>query len=61
MRKHPGKTIARIFDFVVIPEDGDTPESLKQVELRRVAEFAELAVNRVEVERKIQGITQGEG
>jgi len=50
MRKAPGKLEACIYDFVVLPDDGSGPESLKKVELARVAEFAELATNKDEVE-----------
>lgn len=51
MRKSPetGKVHARIFDMVVLQAKSDTPENLRRVELERVDEFAELAINREEV------------
>ena len=54
LRRAPGKTIAEIFDFVVRPPTIDASDSragfkagrkLIQNEMRRVAEFASLAVN----------------
>lgn len=49
MRKAVGKTEAVIYDFVVLPKDQGGPESLRKVELKRIHEFAELAINRNQV------------
>ena len=46
MRKSPGKSLARIFDFVVTPPDVEkTLEKLREKERDRCLEFAKLAVN----------------
>jgi superfamily II DNA or RNA helicase len=52
MRRSPetGKTHAVIYDMVVLQGDLNTPDALRRTELKRVAEFAELAMNRLEVE-----------
>jgi superfamily II DNA or RNA helicase len=48
MRKFPGKELARIYDFVVLPP----PEfrSLQATEIRRIKEFGQLAINYREIE-----------
>ena len=51
LRRSPGKKLARIFDFVVVLPEGahdgsGAARKLIQAELKRVAEFASLAVNR---------------
>lgn len=60
MRKALGKDRAVIYDFVVVPPDGDGPESLKRIELKRILEFAGLAVNATEVEALITKNGMGE-
>jgi superfamily II DNA or RNA helicase len=47
MRKFPGKELARIYDFVVLPP----PEfrSLQETEIRRIKEFGQLAINYPEI------------
>ena len=50
MRKSPGKTLATIYDFVVVPpEDETSMERLRENERDRCLEFARLAVNASEV------------
>ena len=48
MRRFPGKDLAKIFDFVVLPP----PEfrSLQETEIRRIREFGQLAINYPEIE-----------
>lgn len=53
MRRSPGKPLARIYDFVVLPPE-DKFESLRSKELKRAKEFAELAVNSLEVTSYIE-------
>ena len=53
MRKSPGKELARIYDFIVLPPE-DKFESLRTKELRRALEFAELATNSVEVSGRLK-------
>ena len=60
MRKYPGKSIAVIYDMVVLPDDADMPESLRTTELNRVGEFGLLAVNKAEIESQIQAQLGGE-
>ena len=48
LRRCPGKTGARIFDFIVIPSPGSIPEVAKYLlerEMPRFAEFTDLAEN----------------
>ena len=47
LRKAPGKTIARLHDFIVVPPDAESPagQSILRSELRRAEEFASLADN----------------
>ena len=47
MRQSPatGKDRAVIFDFVVLGEDGDGMDGLRQKELQRIFEFSGLALN----------------
>lgn len=57
MRVSPGKEIAEIFDFCVIPSAESSQEgigNLIRVELNRIAEFAEVALNRATVLETIQ-------
>jgi superfamily II DNA or RNA helicase len=53
MRKSPGKKLARIYDFIVLPPE-DKFESLRTKELKRALEFAELATNSVEVSGRLK-------
>ncbi len=47
LRRAPGKTLARLHDFIVVPPDTAAPlsASILRAELRRAEEFAGLAVN----------------
>ena len=47
LRKAPGKTLARLHDFIVVPPDAESPagQSILRSELRRAEEFASLAEN----------------
>ena len=47
LRRAPGKTIARLHDFIVVPPDAELPsgQSILRSELRRAEEFASLAEN----------------
>jgi superfamily II DNA or RNA helicase len=46
MRTFPGKEIAQIFDICVLPNDNDELiKSIRDVELRRIEEFANDAIN----------------
>lgn len=61
LRRSPGKTIATIHDFVVVLPEGAKDESgaarkLIASELRRVAEFSALAVNRFEAYEALRPI-----
>jgi DNA phosphorothioation system restriction enzyme len=54
LRRYPGKEMAEIFDFLVVPpdsglEDHGTERRLLRRELQRYAEFADLALNGGEV------------
>ena len=59
LRKSPGKEIAKIYDFIVYSnnpstsdeysEFGTSEENLMRTELKRISEFANLAVNSDEV------------
>lgn len=62
MRRSPetGKTTATIFDMVVLQGDANLPDSLRRIELKRVAEFAELAINRTEVEALVRDMVEKE-
>lgn len=54
MRKSPGKTLATIYDFVVVPpEDETSMERLRENERDRCLEFARLAVNASDVTQVI--------
>jgi superfamily II DNA or RNA helicase len=56
MRRSPetGKESAKIYDMVVLQAKDNTPENLRRIELKRVEEFAELAINRDEIQSVIQ-------
>jgi superfamily II DNA or RNA helicase len=56
MRRSPetGKESAKIYDMVVLQAKSNTPENLRRIELQRVGEFAELAINRDEIHAVIQ-------
>lgn len=56
MRRSPetGKESAKIYDMVVLQAKANTPENLRRIELHRVGEFAELAINRAEIHATIQ-------
>lgn len=62
LRRHPGKDRARIIDLVVVPAPDAvvdaTSRSLLRSELRRMAEFAALAINHGEVEGLLVPIRQ---
>jgi superfamily II DNA or RNA helicase len=63
LRRSPGKTIANIYDFVVVlPEDqrdaSSAARNLVRGELKRVAEFSTLAVNRFEAYNALRDILQ---
>lgn len=52
MRPHLGKKKATIYDFCVLPEEPDAPTgdlALRQVELKRISEFGDDALNRDQV------------
>lgn len=56
MRRSPetGKESAKIYDMVVLQAKNNTPENLRRIELQRVGEFAELAINQDEIIATIQ-------
>jgi hypothetical protein len=56
MRRSPetGKESAKIYDMVVLQAKANTPENLRRIELQRVEEFAELAINRDEIQTIIR-------
>lgn len=56
MRKSPstGKEKAVIYDFVVLGDDGDGMDGLRQKELQRIHEFSGLALNREEIEKLLE-------
>jgi superfamily II DNA or RNA helicase len=61
LRKSPGKTIATIHDFIVILPPSTYDESgharkLIESELRRVAEFSALALNRTEAYERLRDV-----
>lgn len=61
LRKSPGKTIATIHDFIVILPPSTYDESgharnLMESELRRVAEFSALALNRTEAYERLRDV-----
>lgn len=63
LRKAPGKNLAKIYDFVVLPaNDSLAGKSLKKAEALRINDFALLAVNKLEIEKIIedQGLTYDE-
>ncbi|MCR4874465.1 MAG: DEAD/DEAH box helicase family protein [Clostridia bacterium] len=45
LRKHPSKTIADIFDVIVLPQDADS-KKMALIELRRFYEYAKLSYNK---------------
>ena len=47
LRRAPGKMLARLHDFIVVPPDAESPagQSILRSELRRAEEFASLAEN----------------
>ena len=56
LRKHPGKEIANIYDFIVVPNLKNEPESVKNIlksEKKRYEEFVNSAKNRVDCRIKI--------
>ncbi len=56
LRKHPGKDIANIYDFIVVPNLKNEPESVKNIlklEKKRYEEYVNSAKNRVECRIKI--------
>jgi superfamily II DNA or RNA helicase len=56
MRNFAGKSFARIYDFVVLPEDNlseGPAENLRAIEIKRILEFSEDAMNEDEIIEKI--------
>lgn len=54
LRKSPGKYLAVIYDFVILPiNDSSASKSLRTAELERIKDFTELALNKTEVENKL--------
>lgn len=56
LRKHPGKEIANIYDFIVVPNIKNEPESVKNIlktEKKRYEEYVNSAKNRVDCRIKI--------
>jgi len=54
LRKAPGKEIAEIFDFVILPSsDSRASRALRAAELERIDDFVLLANNRLLVEREV--------
>lgn len=50
MRTFPGKHLAQIFDICVLPNDNDELiKSIRDVELKRIEEFAKDAINEVQI------------
>ncbi|MDH6532362.1 superfamily II DNA or RNA helicase [Aurantimicrobium minutum] len=50
MRTFPGKQLAQIFDICVLPNDNDELiKSIRDVELKRIEEFAKDAINELQV------------
>jgi len=74
MRRFPGKSESRIYDFAVLPAPPSTmggplspavppqtvPDALRIGELRRIGEFAEDALNADEVQTTISHLTKGD-
>ena len=59
LRKSPGKQVAEIYDFVVLPNgNADTrySERLKKSELERIDEFTALANNKYQIENVVDGL-----
>ena len=56
MRQSPstGKDKAVIYDFVVLGEDGDGMDGLRQKELQRIFEFSGLALNKSEIDQLLE-------
>lgn len=56
LRKHPGKEIANIYDFIVVPNLKNEPDSVKNIlksEKKRYEEYVNSAKNRVDCRIKI--------
>lgn len=54
LRKAPGKDIAEIFDFIILPtSDSNASRALRAAELERIDDFVLLANNRLSVEREV--------
>jgi superfamily II DNA or RNA helicase len=52
MRNFPGKEFAKIYDFVVLPEDDSSAgpaDALRKIEIKRILEFAEDAMNEEQI------------
>lgn len=55
LRKYPGKSMAKIFDFVILPiNNNSASERLKYSEMERINDFALLAENKMQIEKLIQ-------
>ncbi|MGE5484649.1 MAG: DNA phosphorothioation system restriction enzyme [Ignavibacteriales bacterium] len=65
LRPHPGKKVAEVYDFIVVPPDNagewSVERSLLQREIRRYVEFADLAVNSGEARGAIVELQQKYG
>jgi superfamily II DNA or RNA helicase len=62
LRKSDNKTIAKIFDFVILPiNNSPASKRLKNAESERINDFASLAVNKMQIERIIdeEGLNYG--
>lgn len=58
LRKHKNKSIANIYDFIVLPNTSDYNliKSLAKSELPRFAEFSENAINNISCRREVKSI-----
>ena len=58
LRTYPGKTMAQIYDFIVLPNNADdqTFEIIASKELPRFAEFSSYAINKYEARKRVRPI-----
>lgn len=64
LRKYPGKNIANIFDFVILPSSDTNStyaNTLKSSELERIRDFCLLATNKVDIETMIDQLELNNG
>ena len=55
LRRYAGKSIAKIYDFVVLPiNNGPAARKLKEAEAERINDFALLATNKMDIENIIK-------